>query len=118
MLTDPFTTENGGADITTPRIISPNVNTGRFRYEGSGGAYGVWDFIQSDNGSRRRHIARYTAVQAALSDGTHPSMTLTLTIDEPSGNTISDTDMLYFWNTHFKGSLSDAIVTKLLNGEV
>lgn len=118
MISDPLSIENGATDLVAPRIISTSPNSGRFRYEGSGGENSTFEFIQNGNASRSRHVARFVVVNAPDLQGVQHSCTFTLTVDEPASGAISNADLLYIWNTQFKGTLTDTVFTKLMNGEV
>lgn len=117
MISDPLTIEAGATDLTAPRVVSPSASTGRFRHEAADGSEYIFDFIQNGNTSRSRHVVRFLHYRAPVA-GVRQSVTFTLTIDEPAEGTISNTDMLFIWNTFFKGTLNDTVIGKLLNGEI
>lgn len=119
MIGDPLTIENGGTDISAPRVVSTNPFSGKFSYQDeSNGAIRAFEFIQNGNATRSRHVVKFTGINPADADGYRPSLSMTLTIDEPSDGAFSNADVLAFFNTNFKGTLTDAIIGKLLNGEV
>lgn len=103
---------------TFAKIVSPDARTSVFRKEFEDGAALKITLQQNGNTTRSRHVARldWSSAPDAIS-GVRRSMATTLTIDEPANGSISDTSILYFVNV-LKDTLTDAIVGKMLNGEI
>jgi hypothetical protein len=119
MLPDPMTLENGGTDLSAPRIVSPNPNTGVFRFVDTGTGGGLTlSVIQNGNKTRARSVVRLVsdAGPDAIT-GIHPSATVTMTIDRPADGSFDFADLLSLVRVLFMGSLTETVVTKILNGE-
>jgi hypothetical protein len=117
-LPDPLLLNNDSA-IPAPQVYSPEVGTTLYRRQDAAGV-ATYKMSQTDNGKRVRHVVRHENAWEAHKNaltGVRPSSTVTITIDEPAGDVIPDADLLFQVNG-VKTTLTDAIINRLLNGEL
>jgi hypothetical protein len=101
---------------TFAKVWSPNQNQSVFRKEFVGSDVTI-TVTQARTKTRLRHFFRLDRVGDPVIDGVQSSTSFTLTIDEPIIGPMSNEDVLYYLNA-FKGTITDAIAGRLLNGEL
>jgi len=103
---------------TFARVWSPVQNQSVFRKEYPTAAMTI-TVTQALTKTRKRHLVRMEVQPVPASGVTvlPPSTSFNFTIDEPIVAGLSDTDMTYFCNV-LKGTMTDALVARLLNGEL
>lgn len=115
-LPDPILLGNQASD-PMPRINSaPGSASYRKTYE-DGTVFKLTVF-QTDNKKRARHVMRFDNTGPANAvTGVSQTSAITVTIDEPSSGAIPDSSLINHWG-RLRDTMTDAIVTKMLNQEL
>lgn len=115
MFPDPFHLTHDGSDVALPRVVSTAPNTVRY-HASVDGVDCLVEVQQTASKNSNRHFVRFTRTKLVGVNAVPEVLKTTFIFDRPANATTLQGDMIYIIR-QLLDSLSDSILTKLLNGE-